>query len=171
MTVLLVPFWRQLKLKLTHNILTIFFLQNCKKSKYRFLTFLPLTWVKIMIQKPAVHQMNGWNLYFLAYFMQSIRKLNLRGPRTSDISLKFIESPFITVENSDSWKVRFCTKVQSSQISKILGVFQDQKMDIISCHDCQFVSCQNQIIRLTWFDFKYKKVHVNGIWDNENECN
>ena len=29
--------------------------------------------------------------------MQSIRKLNLKGPRTSDISLKFIESPFSKV--------------------------------------------------------------------------
>ena len=38
--------------------------------------------------------MNGWNLYFLAYFIQNIQKLNLRGPRTSNISLKFIESPF-----------------------------------------------------------------------------
>ena len=71
-----------------------FFLQNREKSKYHFLTFLPVTWVKIELQKGTIHQMNGWNLYFLAYFMQSIRKLNLRGPRTSDISLKFIESPF-----------------------------------------------------------------------------
>ena len=38
--------------------------------------------------------MNSWNLYFLAYFMQNIQKLYLRGPRTSNISLKFIESPF-----------------------------------------------------------------------------
>ena len=72
-----------------------FFWQNCEKLKYHFLTFLPVTWVKIELQRPTIHQMNGWNLYFLAYFMPSIRKLNLRGPRTSDISLKFIESPFI----------------------------------------------------------------------------
>ena len=71
-----------------------FFWQNREKLKYRFLTFLPVTWVKIELQRPTIHQMNGWNLYFLAYFMPSIRKLNLRGPRTSDISLKFIESPF-----------------------------------------------------------------------------
>ena len=71
-----------------------FFWQNHEKSKYRFWTFLPVTWVKIELQRPTIHQMNGWNLYFLAYFMPSIRKLNLRGPRTSDISLKFIESPF-----------------------------------------------------------------------------
>ena len=83
----------------------------------------------------------------------------------------WIDSSLHTVENPGSRKFRFCTKVQSSQICKILGVFQNQKMDIISCHDCQFVSCQNQIIRLTWFDFKYKKVHIHGIWDNENECN
>ena len=78
-------------------------------------------------------------------------------------------SVYFTVENSDSWKVRFCTKVQSSQISKLLGIFQDQKMDIISCHDCQFSKCKNQIIRLAWFDFKYKKIHIQRIWDNENE--
>ena len=76
-----------------------------------------------------------------------------------------------TLSFSDSWTDRFCTKIQSSRISEFLGIFQDQKMDIISCHDCQFVSCQNQITRLTWFDFKYKKVHIHGIWDNENECN
>ena len=71
------------------------FLQNCKKSKYHFLTFLPVTWVKIVIQKRAVYQMNGWNLYFLAYFMCNIQKINLRRPRTSNITVKFIEWPFI----------------------------------------------------------------------------
>ena len=94
MTVLLVPFWRQLKLKLTLNIFTMFYSQNCKKIKYHFLTFLPVTWVKIVIQKRAVHQMNGWNLYFLAYLMCNIQKLNLRCPRTSNITVKFIASPF-----------------------------------------------------------------------------
>ena len=49
------------------------------------------------------------------------------------------------------------------QISKILGVFQDQKMDIISCHDCQFLKCKSQITKLAWFDFKYKKVHIHRI--------
>ena len=73
-----------------------------------------------------------------------------------------------TVENSDSWKVRFCIKIQSSQISNFLGIFQIQKMDIISCHDCQFVKCKSQINKLAWFDFKYKKVHIHRIWDNEN---
>ena len=73
-----------------------FFWQNREKLKYRFLTFLPVTWVEIELQRPTIHQMNGWNLYFLAYLMPSIQKLNLRGPRTSDISLKFIESPFTT---------------------------------------------------------------------------
>ena len=45
-----------------------FFLQNREKSKYRFLTFLPVTWVKIELQKGTIHQMNGWNLYFLVDF-------------------------------------------------------------------------------------------------------
>ena len=79
-----------------------------------------------------------------------------------------IEYQEITVENSASWKVKFCTKVQSSQISKFLGIFHDQKTDIISCHDCQFVKCKSQINKLAWFDFKYKKVHIHRIWDNEN---
>ena len=39
-------------------------------------------------------QMNGWNLYFLAYFMQNIQKLNMRGPRISNVSVKFIASHF-----------------------------------------------------------------------------
>ena len=45
-----------------------FFWQNREKSKYRFLTFLPVTWVKIELQKGTIHQMNGWNLYFLVDF-------------------------------------------------------------------------------------------------------
>ena len=45
-----------------------FFLQNREKLKYRFLTFLPVTWVKIELQKGTIHQMNGWNLYFLVDF-------------------------------------------------------------------------------------------------------
>ena len=104
MTVLLVPFWRQLKLKLTHNILNIFFLQNCEKLKYHFLPFLPITWVKIEIQIRALHKMNGWNLYFVTYFMCNIQKLNLRRPRTSNITVKFIESPF-------SFLIKFSLKV------------------------------------------------------------
>ena len=44
-------------------------------------------------------------------------------------------------------------------------------MDIISCHDCQFVKCKNQIIKLAWLDFKYKKGHTHRIWNIENECN
>ena len=39
-------------------------------------------------------QMNGWNLYFLAYFMQNIQKLNMRGPKTSKFTVKFIALPF-----------------------------------------------------------------------------
>ena len=45
-----------------------FFWQNREKLKYRFLTFLPVTWVKIELQKGTIHQMNGWNLYFLVDF-------------------------------------------------------------------------------------------------------
>ena len=71
-----------------------FFLQNCKRWKCCFLTFLPVTWVKLVVL--TVHQMNGWNLYFLAYFMCNIQKLNLRRPRTSNITDKFIASPFIS---------------------------------------------------------------------------
>ena len=78
-------------------------------------------------------------------------------------SKMLIKSALHTVENPGNRKVRFCTKVQSSQISKLLGIFQNQKMDIISCHDCQFVKCKSQINKLAWFDFKYKKVHIHRI--------
>ena len=94
--------------------------------------------------------------------------MNLDKKTQGGITTKFPIS-LITVENLDHWKVKICTKVQSSKISEFLGLFQDQKMDIISCHDCQFSKCKNQIIRLAWFDFKYKKIHIQRIWDNENE--
>ena len=45
-----------------------FFLQNREELKYCFLTFLPVTWVKIELQKGTIHQMNDWNLYFLVDF-------------------------------------------------------------------------------------------------------
>ena len=96
--------------------------------------------------------------------------MKFNGNQLSIFVLKWFFPSFelSTVENPDSWKVRFCTKVQSSQISKLLGIFQNQKMDIISCHDCQFLKCKSQINKLAWFDFKYKKVHIHRIWDNEN---
>ena len=97
-----------------------FFWQNREKSKYRFWTFLPVTWVKIELQRPTIHQMNGWNLYFLAYFMQSIRKLNLRGPRTSDISLKFIESPFIYLHDYLRNVLTKCT--EGPCLPRVLGL-------------------------------------------------
>ena len=86
------------------------------------------------------------------------------------VTLSEFRTRWITVENSDGWNVRFCTKVQPSQISKFLGNFQGQKMDIISCHDCQFVKCKSQITILASFYFKYKKVHIHRLWDNENKC-
>ena len=39
-------------------------------------------------------QMNSSKHYFLAYFMQNIKKLKMRGPRTSNVTVKFIASPF-----------------------------------------------------------------------------
>ena len=70
--------------------------------------------------------------------------------------------------------LKVCTRVQSSEMTKFLGIFEDQKMeemDIISCHDWQFVKCKNELMLFAWIDFKYKKVHIHRIWDNDNECN
>jgi hypothetical protein len=39
---------------------------------------------------------------------------------------------------------RICTRVQSSEMTKFLDIFEDQKidkMDIIFCHDPQIVKC------------------------------
>ena len=55
---------------------------------------------------------------------------------------------YYTLSKKASPLDRFCTKIQSSKISEFLGIFQDQKMDIISCHDCQFSKCKNQILSL-----------------------
>ena len=82
----------------------------------------------------------------------------------------------VFIQKSDSFYtlVTESTKVQSSEMTKFLGIFEDQKMeemDIISCHDWQFVKCKNEFILFAWIDFKYKKVHIHRIWDNDNECN
>ena len=46
-----------------------------------------------------------------------------------------------------------------------------EKMDIIFCHDPQVVKWRNIFIFFAWIDFKYKKIHIHRIWDNEYECN
>ena len=70
------------------KIIRVFFLQNCEKSKYRFLTFLPVTWVKIELQKGTIHQMNGWNIYFLVDFYAIVENSmwGALGPRMSNSS-------------------------------------------------------------------------------------
>ena len=54
---------------------------NLTLMLYLFLTFSPVTLVKIELQKRALHQINSKNLFFLANLMQNIQKLNMRGPR------------------------------------------------------------------------------------------
>ena len=59
-----------------------------------------------------------------------------------------------------------CTRVQSSEMAKILDIFEDpkiDKMDIIFCHDPQIVICKKLLLLFTWIDFKYKKVHIHKV--------
>ena len=51
-------------------------------------------------------QMNNWNLYFFAYFMENIQKLYMRGARSSNITVKFIASPFMYVYVVGTWATK-----------------------------------------------------------------
>ena len=71
---------------------------NLTLMLYLLLTFLPVTLVKIELQKRALHQMNNQNLYFLANLMQNMQKLNMRGPRKGMIQ----QHKYIWVSNSSN---------------------------------------------------------------------
>ena len=70
-----------------------FFLQNREKSKYHFDVFasnLSKNWAT-----KRYYTSNEWlKSLFFGRFLCNNRKLNVRGPRTSDVTVKFIESPF-----------------------------------------------------------------------------
>ena len=50
--------------------------------------FSPVSLIKIDLQKTNLHQMNHWKVYFLAYFIINIPKVNMVGPRDSNVLTK-----------------------------------------------------------------------------------
>ena len=60
----------------------------------------------------------------------------------SDVVLCHTIEYAVTLGKKASGFTRICTRVQSSEMTKFLDIFEDQKidkMDIISCHDPQVV--------------------------------
>ena len=58
------------------------------------------------------------------------------------------------------------TRLQTSEMTKFLVMFEDQKidkMDSTSCHDPQIAKYRKLFFLFTWIDSKYKKVHINRI--------
>ena len=57
-----------------------------------------------------------------------------------------------TLGKKASGFTRICTRVQSSEMTKFLDIFEDQKidkMDIIFCHDPQIVKCSKWFLLFT----------------------
>ena len=62
------------------------------------------------------------------------------------------EASCITLGKKASGFTRICTRVQSSEMTKFLDNFEDQKidkMDIIICHDPQIVKCSKWFLLFT----------------------
>ena len=53
----------------------------CKVAK-PFLTFFPVTLVKVEVQESNLHQMSHKKVLFLTCSMQNVQKLNMVGSRT-----------------------------------------------------------------------------------------
>ena len=53
----------------------------------------PVSLIKIDLQKTNLHQKNYWKVYFLAYFIQNIQKVNMVGPMDSNMPTKTYGGP------------------------------------------------------------------------------
>ena len=64
--------------------------------------FFPVSLVKINLQKSNKHQMNHWKIYFLAYFITKIQKVNMVSHKDSNVRAKRYGGPC----NSKKWLFR-----------------------------------------------------------------
>ena len=70
------------------------------KVAKRYWRLYPVSLMKIDLQKTNLHQMNYWQVYFLAHIIQNIQKVNMVGPRDSNVLAKTYGGPCRTFHDS-----------------------------------------------------------------------